>query len=271
MEQPCQRCSVSAFSSRRGHAHSSRQPFCNSSHMSQIPIAVSQLYSIVVIGSLNPAILHPAWFRHFDLLPQTETDNAIIEVVSPDVSVIQASWLRIEATQQRLLASTGQNSHTDALRDLVAGVLALLSHTPVTAVGLNLNASFSVPGEELWHKIGHALSPKNIWQGLMNLPGTKSVAIEDPRMDKDLPGNFHVNISSGGRQVVSVATNDHYEIKQGGALAAAALIRDRWQDSIDRANVLGPEILERAMKYEPNEFESYVTGKVLDISRRADK
>lgn len=40
--------------------------------------------SIVILGHFNPAIFAPQWFAKFDVVSQTEADNAQLSVMLPD-------------------------------------------------------------------------------------------------------------------------------------------------------------------------------------------
>ena len=225
-------------------------------------------YSIVILGALNPAILHPSWFQRYNLLPQGEAEGATVEIVSPQVTVFETTWLRLEATQQRLVVSTTLASHVSPLRDVVAGALSLLSHTPTTAVGLNFNATFGIEDEIAWHRIGHALAPKELWRGLLSAPGMRTVIVEETRFDKELPGNFQINISAAAYKSLSVATNDHYHIGDSRAVSAMNIIKERWHSALDKATSLATDVLERAMQRNPSDYESELIAAAIEFAKK---
>ena len=71
--------------------------------------------SVVLIGSLNPAIFHPAWFAREGLIQQEEADRADVRIVSPDVSVFSIGWLVVEVTLDRFAARTSQVQNLEPL------------------------------------------------------------------------------------------------------------------------------------------------------------
>ncbi len=140
--------------------------------------------TIVLLGSFNPAIFHPAWFAANDLLRQKEADNANIEVTHIEVAAFSTEWLQINCTRERFQATTIQQAFSESLRDLVLGILTLLSHTPVKAMGLNTEFHFRVPSERYWHDVGDRLAPKPDWVNILNNPGMRSLIMEGQRSDK---------------------------------------------------------------------------------------
>lgn len=120
--------------------------------------------SIVLLGSFNPGIFHPAWFQKEELLPEIEAEAAKIEVISNDIAIFTVAWLRIEAIGDRFVAKTMDESKFGPLRDLVVGMFRLLEQTPITTIGMNREISFELSSDEQWHAVGHALAPKPIWE-----------------------------------------------------------------------------------------------------------
>src|SRR3712207_1383849 len=99
--------------------------------------------TVVLLGSFNPAIFHPAWFAANGLIREEEARAAEIEIVHPNAAVFRTEWLVIESARDRFLATTILDAYYEPLRDLVVGVLDLLSHTPLTAMGLNRDFHYS--------------------------------------------------------------------------------------------------------------------------------
>src|SRR2546421_10608140 len=118
--------------------------------------------SIVLLGSLNPGIFHPEWFRRQEILLPPEAEEAKIEVVSPQATEVKFLDMKLDVFPDRLVLETSDVSRAEKLQDLLLNVLAKLPHTPVTACGLNNTLQFDLGDETYWHKIGHALAPKEV-------------------------------------------------------------------------------------------------------------
>ena len=196
--------------------------------------------SIVLMGSFNPGIFHPAWFEKFELLPATETADAQVEVISNDVALFTMAWVRIEVLGERFVAKTADESKYGPLRDLVVGTFRILEHTPTYQLGMNRELQFQVPTEETWHKIGHQLAPKEHWLKYLKTPGMKSLVMESIR-DDERPGVFNFTIrpvlhDPAKPRVVHISVNDHVELgKESTALDACKIIDEDWEGSMARA------------------------------------
>lgn len=205
--------------------------------------------NIVLIGSFNPAIFHPAWFAREKLIQQEEGDRADVKVVSPEVSVFSIGWLALEITLDRFSARTTQIQNLDSLRDFVRGTFGLLRHTPVKQMGINCLAHYRSPSEEEWHKLGHCLAPKEPWENLLKEPGMRRVQMLGQRPD-DYRGRIMVGVEPSVKVKPGVYfhVNDHYDndVEEKGLEAERMMdiLAASWQKSLDRA----VNIMEALMK-----------------------
>ncbi|KAF0165945.1 MAG: hypothetical protein FD157_1121 [Rhodocyclaceae bacterium] len=198
--------------------------------------------SIVLIGSFNPGIFHPAWFEKQMLLPATETDNATIEMISNDIAIFTMAWVRIEVVGERFVAKTADESKFGPLRDLVIGTFRLLEYTPVKQIGMNREIQYRMPNEDSWHCVGHTLAPKESWLPYVKTPGMKSLVIES-RRDDDRDGLFNISVKPVLKQplpakdwLVEVAFNDHVELGENKtALDACKVLDEDWDKALTRA------------------------------------
>lgn len=208
--------------------------------------------SIVLVGSLNPAIFQPAWFAREKLIPQVEADTADVKVISPQVSVFSIGWLNLEITLDRFTASTSQMQHLEPLRDLIGGTFTLLRHTPLKHLGINRMAHFRSAGEEAWHKIGHRLAPKGPWAGLLEKPGMRRVSMLGQRSDgyrgditATIEPSFVLKQPSFG---VYIEVDDHYDVsdeeKGNDCERVLGILKNCWAPSLDRAS----KIMQQLMK-----------------------
>lgn len=214
--------------------------------------------SVVLVGDFNPAIFHPVWFASQDLLGKLEADNAEIEVTHKNISIFTIDWLRVEVTRERFVATLSQDGFEALLLDFVAGTFKKLSHTPVRAVGLNRNCTFSLSQTEEWHALGHKLVPKDeLWNDLIRNPGTKTVTVTGLREeDCETPGQINIRVEPSGaaKNAVHIDVNDHYQLDQNKdekhtALDALAVIEKNWETSDKRAD----NVYERIFLYGSSE------------------
>src|SRR5439155_2419718 len=110
----------------------------------------SDLYSIVVAGSMNPSIHHPYWYRQNGLISQEELDAAISAedtICLPPAAHFRISAIDLECILSRWELKTTDSQLLDRLLDIAAKVFGILEHTPVVAIGINLNSrrQVSVP------------------------------------------------------------------------------------------------------------------------------
>ena len=117
-------------------------------------------FSIVIIGNLNPAILHPEWFDRNQILPPSEIRD-IIEIRSQDLKELEGMKVRfigsntfvsaadtrlglpsytIKATPERFEASTTKKEKFEELAEFVTTTFKVLEHTPVSAIGINFDS-----------------------------------------------------------------------------------------------------------------------------------
>lgn len=197
--------------------------------------------AIVLVGSFNPAIFHPAWFAREKLIQQDEADRADLKIVSPEVSVFSIGWLALEVTLNRFAARTSQIQHIEPLRDLVRGTFGLLRHTPVKQMGINRLAEYRNASEDEWNELGYRLAPKEPWAGLLERPGMRRVQIEGLRPDS-YKGRVTVMVEPSLKLKpfgTSFEVNDHYENDEATRgnecdRMMEILVTD-WQTSLDRS------------------------------------
>lgn len=198
--------------------------------------------SIVLIGSLNPAIFHPSWFAAHNLLRATEADAAITNIVHPDVASFKAEWLEVNVVRERFQISTAQESQYEALRDIAVGILGLLSHTPIRAMGINRDFHFDLVTEDRWNELGHRLVPKQDWDPLLKRPGMQTLVVQGVRPD-ELKGYLRVTVQPSTRiqYGVFIEVNDHYILKTeekeaDGANTARLILSEKWDESMKRGS-----------------------------------
>jgi len=229
---------------------------------------------IVVLGNLNPSIFSAGWLLANDLISEEEADSVQPQAGFPQLSIFEAGWLRCEVTTQRLMVGTGEALQYEPLRDVATGILDILRHTPIHALGINYTYHVAMPNRASWHKIGDVFAPKEPWESNLTLPGMKDVTIIGVRPDL-YGGNVNVTLqpSASVKWGFFLAHNDHYNLRvvdhqpqsrdnfedenlvesTNPSAASAELIpiaqeilTDKWTDSRERADRIVESIWRRA-------------------------
>jgi len=205
--------------------------------------------SIVLIGDFNPKIFQPAWFASQDLIRNEEAKDAEIQIVHQALVDFSLEWLKVQVHQDRFSAGTHQRPYYAALKDLVVGTFRILRHTPIRMMGINCDYHFSTGSEERWHSLGHRLSPKEIWNKILEKPGMRSLSIEGIRPDQHM-GKILVRIEPSRRiqHGVFITVNDHYEIQEADSTLGCDniidILAESWDLSVARSYGIASKIME---------------------------
>ncbi len=202
--------------------------------------------SIVLLGAINPAIFHPSWFHEQGLIAKPDLDSAEVELVTRQLSVMTIGGMRVIVQPEKFQVETSAVNMLGPLRDLVLGAFKVLEHSPVTAMGLNYNAHYKIASKDDWHSIGHRLAPKDIWEHLLDEPGTRSVIIQGKR-----PGSsakylqVQVEPSQKVKTAVYVGTNEHYA--NANLQELLETLASQWEASQQFARELSVKLLEHCL------------------------
>lgn len=202
--------------------------------------------SIVLLGSFNPAIFHPAWFSCNGLIRSQEGENAKLDITHPEISSFSVDWFKLSVSLSRFAVETADSHHFEPLRDLVMGTFGLLEHTPASKMGLNRFMHFPMPNQDKWHAFGHLVAPKKPWEGIMQKPGLRSLLMEDIR--KEPPGFLRVRIEPSAKVStgVFIEVNNHYELEsQTSLLGLMDVLKRSWADVIKFSDDLAQHLLEQ--------------------------
>ena len=196
-----------------------------------------------MVGAFNPAIIHPAWLARFDLIPGGEAERAELEICHPEISKFSIGWARIEVVKNRFLVATAQESSFSAVRDLSLGVLKLLSHSPISAMGFNREIHCRAPSEQAWHAYGDKLAPKEVWNSVLDdpRPGLKSLVVQSRKADGAI-SEVNVQVAPSAKVLpgVFIAVNNHFNLAPGAAVGdanrAIETIENEWGPSLARSD-----------------------------------
>ncbi len=208
--------------------------------------------SLVAVGRFNPAIFHPIWFSTNELIRKEEADEAEIQVIHKDISVVSFKWFSLQVLTDRFIINTTDASMFYPLRDLVMGTFAILEHTPVKAFGFNHYVHVDMSSEENWHAFGNHYAPKQSWERIIENPGMRSLTIEGKRKGEE-EGRIQVKIGPSLKipYGISIDINEHYDIpEEKRELPAEAMaffhdrLRNEWDGYLEYSEEVTRHLLE---------------------------
>lgn len=209
--------------------------------------------TIVLLGDFNPKIFQPVWFASEGLIKESESDDADIEIIRPEISVFQLDWLKLNATRDRFVVETNKDPYFEVVRDLVVGTFRTLSHTPIRMMGVNLKRHYTMPSEKAWHQFGDILAPKELWTGILEKPGLNVMTIESPRPDKH---KGYIRVTTGPEEAIGnlyVQVNDHFAVVEKqtdnvlGCNEIIDILEAEWVASMARSAQIIDSLMERTL------------------------
>lgn len=204
---------------------------------------------VVLVGSFNPAIFHPEWFSRQGIISDQDSKEAKVQSVSGEITVVQFGGILLQCVNDKFSLGTKNISNAERMQDLIRQTFGLLSHTPITACGINPHVHYLVGNDAYWHKIGHMLAPKDlVWDELLEQPGMQSLTIKAPRKG-DFPGEINATVEPSAKHLpgVFVKVNYHYgipldAIHAGAADLALKFIEAEWKPACGMARKVAEQI-----------------------------
>ncbi len=181
-------------------------------------------------------------------VPEQEAVEADVQLINREFCHIRLGWVDLVVLEDRLQAETTSETVNDGqIRDLLVGVLRLLPHTPIKGGSIHHRTEIAIETEEEWHKVGHILAPKEVWEGVLDKPGMFDFAMVGVRPD-DLKGAIRVRIQPS--QVVQpglfLNVNDEFFMPDDDEHPDVAGLLDKlWPEAADRATHIRTQLLER--------------------------
>ena len=203
--------------------------------------------SIVILGSFNPAIFHPIWFKANGLIKPEEADKAKLEITTPMISIFGVEWFRLQVETQKFVIQTENETHFELLSDLVIGTFSLLDHTPVKAMGLNRAMHFKMDSEESWHAFGDKIAPKDVWQGVLQEPGLLSLVMQGPKQKPNQKSEnlINVRVEPSPRTIpgIYIDVNNHFEIKDNDLQKVLDILKESWRDVLLNSRKIADQLM----------------------------
>lgn len=176
-----------------------------------------QEHSIVAVGALNPAIFQPAWFAAEGLITSGEAQAAKVQIISTQAAFFQVDWLNVRVLPDRFVVATENEAFYPHLRDLVASSFSKLSHTPITALGINYSCHYRFEDATQWKHVSDELAPKCRWSRLLDNPEMRSLTMGSSRPTGP-NGYLNIKIEPSVRveHGIFIETNNHYDVNEDG-------------------------------------------------------
>ena len=210
--------------------------------------------SIVLVGSLNPAIFHPAWFALNEIVGKEEINDAKIDVVHNEVSRFVVRGIAISVDHFRFAASCA-SLHRERVKDLVLVCFGnLLTQTPVRAMGINRSIHFKCPSEAIRNRVGQKLAPPAPWgtwgQEVLEAQGKSErhggmirlMMRQQPRPD-EYDGYIGVEVQPSelikDNSGIHLEINNHFQLTEKNEPVAAEraveVLEKCWEFSMDKS------------------------------------
>lgn len=221
--------------------------------------------SIVVLGAFNPAIFSPDWLERNSLIGAQDAEAARAAsnmIVSHQVSVFETKWFALQVVENQFVLNS-KSALSPAFRDLAIGMLSLVPHTPVTALGLNFMADYRLPDVEQYHRVGDVLAPKGIWNdlfpgenincGMGNLTIRVAPAGRDKIPDTKNQRQVFVQPSQSLKYGVHFAYNDHRDLtettssRETPAERAVSIVANEWETAQADASRIFDGVLKKTL------------------------
>ncbi|MBS1190986.1 MAG: hypothetical protein H6R10_2778 [Rhodocyclaceae bacterium] len=201
--------------------------------------------SIIAVGSFNPAIFSPDWLLRNQLIGQGDCETALSSeslIVSRQVCAYETAWFALQVLEEQF-SLTSKGPLTPAFSDLAIGILSLVPHSPIRALGLNFHAHYRLGSEADYHRVGDVLAPKVIWRDLFPGDGFSAgmadltIRIQETNERREALSKNEKRISiqpsSKLRYGVYMSYNNHNVIEASGDLLppgeqAAGIIEADW-------------------------------------------
>jgi len=202
--------------------------------------------NIVVIGSFNPAIFHPEWFKSNEILPTSETqaalENADALIVTRELTQIKFESIVLKAAPDRFELATERADWRSDLGPVVASVFRALGHTPVTIVGFNV----------ILHRGVRSVSEvMNKWIPLENLAQAFATGSDTqvPRLGGTIKSRWGEYTSVMGMEPSSrgsdgmFLTQNYERNLRGGAKELVTVVKEDWEKVLKRADEVATMLL----------------------------
>lgn len=207
--------------------------------------------SVVAVGAFMPRLLTPIWLAQREILAEEDLQSADINIIGNDVTRISLPWLSLYCDKERLSVEVMQEPLVRA-QDIASGILGNIAEYPTAMLGINRHIHLAAPDEQVWHRLGDLVTPKEPWGRFAIEDGVRRAGMRSLTMERGRhkpPGFMRVTIEPSGRITHGVyfGTNDHYDLQVDGQPSTARetvdVIHNRWDQSVQEVDDLIESLL----------------------------
>jgi hypothetical protein len=217
--------------------------------------------TVVLIGNFNPAIFHPAWLARHELISDGAAETASVGIVHPDISAFSIENLFSLQVERERFTISRLVAPWVLISDVVAKIFGdLLSHTPLSKLGINLLVHFDTGSQAKRNEIGERLAPPTPWGEWGKLVssgdgrtrgGMQSLTMVQKNVSDRPAGWVQAKIEPsarirGGLTGIFMEINDHYELAGPSPEDARALIgilQDKFDNSVKNSEKIVDQIM----------------------------
>ena len=220
-------------------------------------------WSIVLVGSINPAIFHPAWFEMHGVISKEIAESSEVRVVHADVASMSMGNIRIDVQRNRFHVQTEVAPEVTIL-DMVLRVFGdLLPHTHINQFGINKDSHFRTENMEKRVTLGRMFAPtapwgafgKRIEESKGNLTGgmtnvTMREIVDGEGWSGYIDARLKPSPDLDQLTGVHVAVNNHFELKSyqdgEGAMRALDLLKNNFEDRMAKAEEIIESVVDNS-------------------------
>lgn len=217
-------------------------------------------WSVVLIGSFNPAIFHPSWFSLNEVISKEIADSAEIQVVHSEVAVFNLGALRLDVQRNRFCVQTEQAPEI-ALLDFVMIVFGdLLPHSQISQCGINHTVYFRAPSTDRRTQLGRTFAPPAPWGPFgqrieasngETVGGMTNVSMREVFESTSYLGHCEARLMPGyeidQNTGVQIQVNNHFELKSDkesvGTMATLNILKNEFEPSMERCEEIIAAVL----------------------------
>lgn len=210
--------------------------------MELVPFKQVYTLSIVLIGNFNPPIVQPFWFSSKKLIREQEAQDAIIEVIHPELVRWNIGWMSVEVTQSRFEIRSSQEPYFEPIRDILVSLIGILKETPLSAFGINHLLYFALPDENRYYEFGDKIVPLSNWSKFLKEPRLFLVDVGEAKRGDNYVGQYRVRIQPSDLKLTTpwgilISINDHFDLNGVNKQAAdlIEILKENWLGSFTRA------------------------------------
>jgi hypothetical protein len=217
---------------------------------------------IVLIGSFNPRIFRPKWFKAMGIIGDADAESAKVRIVHEAVTAFSLDWANLHVDQNRFGIDTSDPPLIRIHDAVLTAFKQFLIHTPVYQLGINRTVHFSVGSFDVRDAIGKLLAPREPWgewgpkiSGDPQKPqlrgGMKSLLMSQLDRGDGYKGSINARVEPSALRPadgIFVEVNDHFFVgddptKILGSEPAMNILESEWSTSITRSEWIIDQVM----------------------------